>query len=134
MEAVGREGDEVRTTLLDLSGILPGVVEEKTEVKPKTGVEAQSMTPKYRFEGEIEEIIWSRDENRVLVKVRYEGKIEWLLVNLRDIASSLNLTKTFGMSFEQIEMIDNSANQLFVLENHQLRRINVSSGRCRACC
>lgn len=120
------KGDEVRTTLLDLSGILPGVVEEKTEVKPKTGVEAQSMTPKYRFEGEIEEIIWSRDENRVLVKVRYEGKIEWLLVNLRDIASSLNLTKTFGMSFEQIEMIDNSANQLFALENHQLRRINVS--------
>ncbi len=75
----------------------------------------------------------------MLVKVRYEGKIEWLLVNLRDIASSLNLTKTFGMSFEQIEMIDNSANQLFVLENHQLRRINVSGADdvarvARKCC
>ena len=120
------KGDEVKTTLLDLSGILPGMVEEKAETKAKVGIDAQSTTPKYHFEGEIMSLTWSKDENRVLAKVSYDGKTEWVLVNLRDVANSLNLTKTFGMSFDRIEMIDNAANQLFALENHQLRRINVS--------
>lgn len=124
------KGDEAKMTLLDLSGILPGMVEEETEVKAarknNADNDVQSVTPVYHFLGEIKGVTWSNDENRVLVEVAYEGKREWVLVNLKDVASSLNLTKTFGMSFEHIEMIDNSANQLFVLENHQLRRINVS--------
>lgn len=120
------KGDEVKITLLDLSGILPGMVEEKIDKTARVGNDMQSMTPKYHFEGEIEGLKWSNDENRVLAKVRYDGKTEWVLINLRDVASSLNLTRTFGMSFARIEMIDNAANQLFVLENHQLRRINVS--------
>lgn len=120
------KGDEVKTTLLDLSGVFPGMVEEKSETKAKVGSNAQSTTPKYHFEGEIRSLTWSNDENRVLVEAYYDGKTEWVLVNLRDVASSLNLTRTFGMNFDRIEMIDNSANQLFALENHQLRRINVS--------
>lgn len=120
-------GDEIKTTLLDLSGIFPGMIEEKPEAEERLGgSDAKSMTPQYHFEGTIEGLVWSRDENRALAKVRYDGKVEWVLVNLRDVASSLNLTRTFGMSFDRIEMIDNAANQLFVLENHQLRRINVS--------
>lgn len=120
------KGDEVKITLLDLSGVLPGMIEEKNETKTKVGNDVQSTTPKYHFEGEIRSIAWSNDENRVLVEVHYDGKTEWVLVNLRDVANSLNLTRTFGMSFDRIEMIDNSANQLFALENRQLRRINVS--------
>lgn len=49
-----------------------------------------------------------------------------MLVNLRNVADSLNLTRTFGMNFDQVEMIDDSASQLYVLENHQLRRIDTS--------
>lgn len=121
------KGDEVKTTLLDLSGVFPGMVEEKSEIKEaKVGSGAQSTTPKYHFEGEIRSLTWSNDENRVLVEVYYDGKTEWVLVNLRDVTNSLNLTRTFGMSFDRIEMIDNSANQLFALEKRQLRRINVS--------
>lgn len=120
------KGDEVKTTLLDLSGVFPGMAEEKVETKAKVGSDAQSTTPKYRFEGEIKSLTWSNDENRILAEVYYNGKIEWVLVNLRDVANSLNLTRTFGMSFDRIEMIDNAANQLFALENQQLRRVNVS--------
>lgn len=120
------KGDEVKTTSLDLSGALPGMVEVKAETKTRTNGNTQSTTPTYRFEGEIESLAWSNDENRILAEVSYEGKTEWVLVNLRDVANSLNLTRTFGMNFEHIEMIDNAANQLFALENHQLRRVNVS--------
>lgn len=49
-----------------------------------------------------------------------------ILVNLKDIKKSLNLTQSFGLDFTQVEMIDDSAAQLFALENQQLRRVNTN--------
>lgn len=99
--------DELKTSQLDLSAVLPGVVEGK-------------------FLGEIESLKWSGDSNSVLAKVNYAQKTEWILVDLKNAEKSLNLTRTFGLEFTQVEMIDESAAQLFALENQQLRRINTS--------
>lgn len=136
-------GDEVKTTALDLSGILPGMVTE-----PANGAGAGSAagtgssagaagknsktsqnkisTPQYRFDGKIELLKWSSNDEKVLAKVSYEAKSEWVLINLRNVAASLNLTKTFGLNFDQVEMIDNSASQLYALANHRLYRVNVA--------
>lgn len=93
---------------LDLTEILPGVEEKK-------------------FLGKIEQLKWNENGDRVLVKVSYEGKSEWILVNLRNLPASLNLTRTFGLEFTKVEMIDDSASQLFALENGQLRRISTAN-------
>jgi len=103
------EGDETKATKLDLSTVLPGV-KEKT------------------FNGKIEQLTWSRNSDYILLKVSYENKAEWILLNLKDVKRSLNLTQTFGLDFTQVEMIDDSANRLFVLENHHLRRVNTADG------
>lgn len=95
-----------RAVELDLSEVLPGVVENK-------------------FLGKFEFLRWSVNGDNVLTKVSYDGKSEWILVNLRDTKRSLNLTKTFGLEFTQIEMVDNSATTLYALEKQHLRRINV---------
>lgn len=100
-------GDDVRSTTLDLANVLPGV-------------------SKGKFEGDILESKWSNNGDYILLKVKYDEKNEWLLLSLKDVARSLNLTQTFGMDFEYLEMIDDSANQLFALENHQLRKINTA--------
>lgn len=114
-------GDEVKTTVLDVSEVLPGVVEKKDEKKISTVAGVHT----YEFNGKVEEVIWSQNEENLLVKVGYEDKIEWVLVRLRDMARSVNLTKTFGLSKDvKFSMIDDAANQLYVLEKHQLRRIN----------
>lgn len=97
--------DEPRITTLDMSTILPGAVDDK-------------------FLGRVESIRWNNNSDEVLVRIAYEGQSEWILVGLKDPKQSLNLTKTFGLEFTQIEMIDDGAAQLFALENHQLRRIN----------
>lgn len=97
--------DDPKVTQLDLSTILPGVVEDK-------------------FLGEIDSLRWSNNSDNVLAKVTYEQKSEWILIDLKDTKKSLNLTQTFGLDFTQVEMIDDSATQLFALENQQLRRIN----------
>ena len=102
-------GDDATVAMtLDMSNILPGV--------NAAGV----------FEGKIESLRWSNNNDHILVQVSYEGAKEWIVVNIKDVKQSLNLTKTFGLAFSQVEMIDNSATQLFALENHQLRRINTS--------
>lgn len=118
-------GDEVKETILDLSGVLPGMV---AQVEQKSRQQDGQKAPTYRFEGVIEEITWSDNNEKVLVRVRTAEETSWVLVNLRDVAKSLNLTKTFGLKFDKVTMIDASANQLYALENQQLRKINAGDG------
>lgn len=108
-QLVNIEGDETKVTKLDLFTVLPGM---------KEGV----------FTGKIEKLDWSSNSDYLLTKVSYEGKAEWILLNLKDVKRSLNLTQTFGLEFAQVEMIDGSANRLFVLENHHVRRVNTTDG------
>lgn len=102
------KGDEIKTTVLDMADVLSYVDNDG------------------KFLGRVEEIKWSKNADRVLVKLVYDGSAEWILVNLKDVKSSLNLTRTFGMDFDQVEMADSSANRLFVLENQNLRRISTT--------
>lgn len=103
------EGDEVKATELDMSTVLPGIKEKS-------------------FLGKIEKMQWSKNSDYLLLKVSYESKAEWILLNLKDVKRSLNLTQTFGLNFAQVEMIDDSANRLFVLENQHIRRVNTGDG------
>lgn len=103
------EGDETKILRLDLTEVLPGVKEGE-------------------FAGEIIGLRWSKNSDYILLKVGYGEKNEWILLNLKDVKRSLNLTQTFGLEFAQIEMIDDSANRLFVLENRHIRRVNTSDG------
>ena len=107
-QLVNLKGDELQTTALDLQTILPGVNGQN-------------------FLGKIEQLDWNEDSSAVLVKVSYAEGSEWILVNLRDIKQSLNLTRTFGMNFTQVAMIDDAASQLYALENQHLRKINIGS-------
>lgn len=107
-QLVNVASDTLKTTALDLTEILPGV---------EQGV----------FKGQISELTWSAGGDTVLMAVTYQNQREWLLISLKDPSSSLNLTHTFGFNFDQIELINGTANQLFALENHQLRRIDVSN-------
>lgn len=117
--------DDIKTTTIDVSGVLWGMLEENdTRIKTASTVETHT----YKFHGSIDEVKWSNDENSVLVKVTYNNKTEWILVHLREVARSLNLTRTFGLGETQLAMIDDAANQLYALERQQLRRINTSDG------
>lgn len=120
-------GDEIKSTPLDLSGILPGMVEEQAERKKTSDTAIEQH--KYDFLGEIKEIRWTSSEESVLVSVRYDGRTEWILVKLKDIADSVNISRAFGLGDDvKIATIDNTGNQIYVLERRQLRRINVGDG------
>lgn len=99
------EGDEVRSADLDLSEILPGIEEGK-------------------FMGEVKTLEWSGDGDHALIQIQHDSEKEWILLNLKDLKNSLNLTKVFCMNFDEVLIADGAANRLFVLENHHVRRIN----------
>ncbi len=111
---VSVRGDDVRTTEIDMTKVLPGVKESGTKEKSQ------------QFTGRVEQISWSENSDYVVVRVGVEEKTEWILVNLKDANRSLNLTHTFGMGFDAIKIIDGSASQLYALENQHLRKINTN--------
>ena len=101
------KGDEIRTTKLDLAKILPAVQEGK-------------------FEGKVAELKWSNNSDRVLAKITQAEKTSWVMIDLKDVKASLNLTELFGMEFQQIELVNGSMGQLFALRDRQLYRIDVA--------
>lgn len=107
-QLIDLSGDEIRSTTLDFTKILPGVVNGQ-------------------FLGTVSNFTWSRHSDHILAKISYQDQTSWLLLNLKTPADSLNLTKTFGFAFDQVVMINNSANQLYVLEGPRLRRIDTGN-------
>jgi len=120
-------GDKVKDTMLDLSGVLPGMVELAEDFGAEPSNNAPVENKGFTFEGKIKSLEWSANAEKVLVEVEYAGQNSWVLVNLNDVSKSLDLTETFGLNFERVEIIDNSANRLYVLENQHLRQIDASN-------
>ena len=74
-------------------------------------------------EAEIRRTIWNKNNDKVLVEIMNETKIEWALINLRDVDSSLNLTQQFGLDISKAEFYANNGERLVVIENGNLRSI-----------
>lgn len=78
------------------------------------------------FEGEILDIDWDRDSAHALFKVKYRDNIEWVLLDVKNIEKSINLSKEFGWDFDNIKILDNSSNNLLAIQNGKLCKIDVS--------
>ncbi len=78
--------------------------------------------------GDIVSFKWSHDQNRVLMNLRTNAETTtWLLLNLNDVKKSINLSETFGVGFSEINSLNNSADNLFALRNHNLQRIDINN-------
>lgn len=124
-------GDKIKDRLLDLSGVLPGMVELVEDPNSETAAKTVNNSPvenkKFTFEGKIKQVKWSANAEKVLAEVEYAGQNSWILINLSDVSKSLDLTETFGLNFERVEIIDAAANRLYVLENQHLRQIDAGN-------
>ena len=77
------------------------------------------------FNGQILSADWARDNVHILLKVKNDDAIEWVLLDVANIKNSINLSKEFDASFDDIKIVNNSASSLLVLKNQNLRRIDV---------
>lgn len=71
-------------------------------------------------------IDWSKDGNRILLKVVWNEKNEWLLLDLKDSEKSASITETFGMNFDTVKFFDKTGDDLLVVDGGELRKLDVS--------
>lgn len=79
------------------------------------------------FTGEIKSVHWDRDSTHALFNVQFSDATEWLLLDVKSPSNSINITKEFGGNFSDIQILDNSSNNLLVVQNGNLHRIDLAS-------
>lgn len=77
------------------------------------------------FTNQILDTNWDRGSEHILFKVQTESSIEWVLIDVNNIKNSINLTKEFGANFSDVEILDNSSNNLLAVQNGNLHKIDV---------
>lgn len=78
------------------------------------------------FGGKILSANWDFDASHILFKATNADQIEWVLIDVKNIDKSINLSKEFGGNFSDIEILDNSASNLLVVQNGNLHKIDIS--------
>ncbi len=84
------------------------------------------------FTGEILELNWSEDNEHILVKSRLDEKVEWVLLNVKNLSESINITRQFATIFEDVRFFDSSASTLIAIKDSNLHRIDVSGRQISA--
>lgn len=118
-ELINLDTENIKPTTLDLSEILPFASRANGA---KVGL----------FTGAIASAEWAADNEHLLLKLEQEGKTNWVVLNVKNPANSINLSKEFNADFAKIKILDQSANNLIVILNGNLHRIDVSSKQISA--
>ena len=106
--------DELKSTPIDISKAFSCV---SLAADAETGL----------FTGQILSTEWDSANEHVLFKVKTESGIEWVLLNIKNPAKSINLTQVFATSFDKISIYDYSASNLLAQKNGNLHKIDVES-------
>lgn len=109
-----------------------------TETEAKAGTEtgttttptadpAAQTTPPVAFDGQIQQISWDRDSSHALFKVQFGDTVEWLLLDVKSPQNSVNITRQYGSNFSEVQILDNSSNNLLVVQNGNLHKIDLGA-------
>ncbi len=91
------------------------------------GVEATEAAAPVPFNGEILDVSWDRDSSHALFEVKFGETVEWLLLDVKNPKNSVNISRQFGGSFSEIQILDNSSNNLLVVQNGNLHKIDLGA-------
>ena len=113
------DSDSAKPTELDLSEVLPFT---SRAANASNGL----------FNGHIMNARWAHDNEHLLLDIELEGAHTWLLINIKNPSSSINLTKEFHTDFSEIKILDQPANYLLAVINGNLHRIDVPAKQISA--
>ena len=118
-ELINLDTDNIKPTKLDLSEILP------------FSSRASGATVGL-FTGSVVDAKWAADNEHLLLQIVGEGKTNWVLLNTKNPASSINLSKEFNADFSKIKILDQSANNLIAVLNNNIHRIDAGAKQISA--
>ena len=76
---------------------------------------------------EVKTVSWNEDSDKLLVQALRTNETEWLLINVKDVKESVNLSKEFAMSFSELRFMNDSGDKLIALQNGNIRTIATGS-------
>lgn len=82
--------------------------------------------------GNIVSAEWDQANEHVLFGVDNDSGKEWVLLDVKNPINSVNITRNFATSFDDIKIFDNSANNLLALRNGNLHKINIPARQISA--
>jgi len=109
---VNLASDSVEQKKIDVSDYFP-VVDTTKETK--------------HLAGKILGYNWDRDNSHILFNIETEEGVEWVLIDIKNITNSINLTKSFGHNFDEVKIISNSSSELLAVQNSNLHKIDLSN-------
>lgn len=69
---------------------------------------------------------WSGNNQRVLMRTQ-DG--QWFLIDVKNVEKSVNLSEKFGMEFSSVRIANDSATEMYALENSHLRMIDIENNK-----
>ncbi len=84
------------------------------------------------FTGEILATEWDNANEHILFKVQNGANIEWVLLNVKNVLRSINLTREFASNFEDVRILGSSASSLLAMRSGNLHKIDVESRQISA--
>jgi len=109
---INLDNEKIEPTKIDISKLF-------------SSVELSEPPEKSLFTGEILKISWDYDSNHALIKTKSGDTIEYILLDVKNPKNSINITKEFGANFTEIQILDNSSNNLLAVQNGNLHKINL---------
>lgn len=80
------------------------------------------------FTGRILDISWDYNASHALFEVATDAGKEWVLLDVKNPDKSINLNKEFGSSnFSEIQILDNSSNNLLAIQDGNLHKIDLGN-------
>lgn len=76
-------------------------------------------------EAEVSKITWAGDNRHVLVEFKSGDEIQRLVLDLRDLERSHNISIQFQLGISDIQFKSNDANRLYVLADNSLRLLDL---------
>ena len=70
---------------------------------------------------------WDESNEHVLLNINLDGTSEWVLLDIRNPAKSINLTREFVQDFDHVAIFNHSANILLAMSGSNLRKIDLDS-------
>lgn len=85
------------------------------------------------FTSEIISANWDSNCEHILFELRdATGATEWVLLDVKNPAKSINITREFAINFSELRIFDNSANNLIGVSDGTLRKIDVNGRQISA--
>ena len=80
------------------------------------------------FTGRILDNSWDYNASHALFEVATDAGKEWMLLDVKNPDKSINLNKEFGSSnFSEIQILDNSSNNLLAIQDGNLHKIDLGN-------